>query len=145
MRHRGYCESIKTQCAKGRLVLLGHKGGEGGESTHWGDILIGKNKALVEVDTVLAGGVKLPFKKKEWGPLEYTFQHLEKTEDKEIAVWASQLVLQLRQEREYTQRNLHGQALTTLCNVNGVAPATAIVAETEINCQNAEQRPAAST
>ena len=57
-------------------------GGEGGESTHWGDILIGKNKALVEVDTMLAGGVKLPFKKKEWGPSKYTFQHFEQMKDK---------------------------------------------------------------
>ena len=71
----------KTQCAKGRLVLLGHKGGEGGKSTHWGDILTGENKArLVEVDTALIGGVKLTFKEKEWVPSRYTFQHLEQME-----------------------------------------------------------------
>ena len=79
--------------AKAKIVVIGEHGGNGGESRMWGSLLIGAQKALVKIVSVLVPSAILPFRHMDWPgterlTLEQAFQV---SADKVVAIHARQI------------------------------------------------------
>ena len=96
-------------------MLIGHRGGVGGESTYWAEKYIGCGNALVDIHAVMALGAFLPFQRNDFGPRRITFGDLMRKQTKVVAVNTSQLVVSIRQEEVSVAEALAQQRPKTSC------------------------------
>ena len=56
----------RVDAAVAKIEMIGERGSGAGETSMWGSLYIGANKATVKIITVLARGAKLPFQHSSW-------------------------------------------------------------------------------
>ena len=124
----------RSTVAKGKLTFIGHRGGDGGESTTWGNVFIGAGKALVDIHTILMPSAYLPIQRSDFTS-KATFQHLASMPNKTIAVNTSQLwhrqdsiASVLSRQKQHTRHSINPVNITQPSDTTVETPAAAALA-----------------